>query len=241
MSSDMERALDEILSGVNELLVKAPSRLGEPSERLTGLPIPAHSSDDTAGLLSLLAHLESDPNFAGRALARRWLNRTVLERAAPLTTIAGVPAGLRVSPQMGLAVARLAALGATWLGAEGSEMYWDCGLLSNLEISAALGHFIATVRLDPERQNRILCLPRTPERMPVMIGEPSHLCPSVSVGQLSQVAIVDQDKNTTERATIFWLAQSDLAPHWLCGMTLRAGQLIPVVNPLAKPFSAASR
>ena len=236
MSSDMERALDEILSGVNELLVKAPSRLGEPTARLDSAAS-SPPGDDTAGLLSLLAHLESDPNSAGRTLARRWLNRTVQERAAPLTMVAGAPAGLTVSPLMIPLVRRLHALGAAWLGAEGGDMYWDCGLLSNADISTALGHFMVTVRLDPEGQNRMLCLPRTPERLPLIIGEPRQLCPAAKLGHLNQVAIVDQDKKNAQRATVFWLAQRDLAPDWLCGMTLLAGQLIPVVNPLANPPS----
>ena len=237
MSSDMERALDEILSGVNELLVKAPSRLGEPTARLAPAAAP-QSGDDTAGLLSLLAHLESDPNFAGRALARRWLNRTVQERASPLTMIAGAPAGLAVSPQMIPVVKRLQALGAAWLGAEGGDMYWDCGLLSNADITAAVAQFMVTVRLDPEGQNRMLCLPRTPERLALIFGAPRQLCPAANLDRLDQVAIVDQDKKNAQRATVFWLAQHDVAPNWLCGMTLLAGQLIPVVNPLANPQSA---
>ncbi len=203
MSSDMERALDEILSGVNELLVKAPSRLGEATARLDSAASPP-SGEDTAGLLSLLAHLESDPNYAGRTLARRWLNRTVQERAAPLAMIAGAPAGLTVSPQMIPVARRLHALGAAWLGAEGGDMYWDCGLLSNADISTALGHFVVTLSLDPEGQNRMLCLPRTPERLPLIIGEPGQLCPAAKLGHLDQVAIVDQDKKTTQRSTVFW-------------------------------------
>jgi hypothetical protein len=234
MSSEMERALDEILSGVNELLTKAPA-LSDQVRQSHGLDAATVAAvpDETAGLLALFAHLESDPSHSAQPLARRLLNRMLVQRALPMSGISGVPAGLSVSPQMHRAVMRLAALGAVWLGAEGGEMYWDCGMLSNAQISAALGTLVITVQLDPERQNRMLCLPRTPERMPLVVGSPAQLCPGLKLDHLQQVAVVDQDKTNIQRSTIFWLEQRDLLPSGLCGTTLISGRLIPVVNPIS--------
>ncbi|MEY3633242.1 MAG: hypothetical protein RI937_1440, partial [Pseudomonadota bacterium] len=99
MSDDIERALDEILTGVNALLAEAPAVtagvIAGPQDRGTSETFPWHPS-----VPALLAMVEAQHEQPAAALARRMAVRWVQDRAVPLGSLLPSQPNLRVSPML---------------------------------------------------------------------------------------------------------------------------------------------
>jgi hypothetical protein len=254
MASEMERALDEILSGVHELLAKGPPKPGQSSSALeidseegahigdafnttndkshgigadTSHDTSFNTSPDSSSLIALLAAIETDPQHPAQPVARRWLSRLLLMRALPLGNAFPGFADITVSPIMHRAVMRLAQTGARLVRCDAHQMIWDCGFSP----APALGRLAVTARRDQKAPDRLRSLPRIPERMPVAFKSAGQINFTASLAKETRVAVCDQDNSMGQASTIFWIEQGTFTPPWLCGFVMSAGRLVPLVNP----------
>lgn len=226
MSSEMERALDEILSGVNELLAKAPAA----AARIKPVRKPLAEDNPTAFLV-LLSHVESIDDHPAKMLARKMMLSLLEQRAQPLGFAPVEFAHVTVSPIMHRALRRLQTLGARLIDCVGPDTIWDCSGLSAQSIQAALGRLAVLARLDQGIDKSLIALPRIPERLKVKGFRPAKI--SVLDPQKAGHAalVIDQDNSDAVAATIFWLEQSRFAPDWFLGRAMVSGQFASLLNP----------
>ncbi|MEN9759288.1 MAG: hypothetical protein RL676_437, partial [Pseudomonadota bacterium] len=130
MNSDMEKTLDEILSGVEALLEQAPQ------QRLDAARYPRAEQADVkepqalapqmqATARVLLAVLESDKSQAAHAAARRWLIEDLASETVALGDVGGDRfAELRVSAWTMPTFAALEQAGAVLLESDAWALAW---------------------------------------------------------------------------------------------------------------------
>ncbi|MEN9772068.1 MAG: hypothetical protein RJA58_711 [Pseudomonadota bacterium] len=238
MSSDIEQALDEILSGVNALLGQAPS--GRDLPRVEGeqaAPETPRESEaasqghpDRQELFALLASLSSDSRRPYAEVARRLLLRFITARAQPVGPQAADARQVMISPLLLEATSRLFAAGARLDHSDAMSLFWDFSACPAASVRDLLGRF-APLLCPMQKDGRTLMrLPRFPERSRVQWRDHFDGKSTSSAQRSQQAAVIDQDNPGAELVTILWLGDGAFVPdHW-CGVTFRDGQLCPVLH-----------
>jgi hypothetical protein len=235
MASEIERALDEILTGVEALLSTrgAPDPSAPSASSATGPVMPLEvvlsvGAHDQAGLMGLLATMESDPGQAARGLARRWLLRLIGARAVSLGSLAPHHADFTVSPLLKQGLQKWAAVGAQLRRCEADQMLWS----GPAPLPSDLGRLALLARPGTAQSEEGLWrLPRFPERLPIRQVRADTFGLQRVFRADARAAIYDQDDPKTEPATVFWLEQGRELPEWLCGFTVSAGQWLALIDP----------
>ena len=240
MSSDMERALDEILSGVNALMQQAPKPgvaappTFAPVQQKTDLAPPMSVSlqaEQFGALLALLATLESNEEGNPVAsVASRLIGQLLLTRCVRMDEISTDFGEITVSPVIFPAFQTLSDLGAIWAATDADSLLWRMDQVNVAKAQISLRKFSSVIC--PEQINGVLHwrLPRLPERSPLnWIKAPGHGASSQLI-RAEQVAVIDQDRRGKKLSTIVWSGQHGFVPDWWCGLAFYQGQWRPVLH-----------
>jgi hypothetical protein len=238
VSSDIEQALDEILSGVNALLEQAPA--GSPRV-VPGTSTAAldHSSafdmrpsvfTEDSELLSLLAVTASDSRRAHRHVAQRLLLRLLTARAVMLGTGAGDLASVTISPLLSDTVSRLLDIGARPAHSDAVSLFWDFSGVSAADPVRVVGRFACLLCPVQKETRALVAMPRFPERLRVRWLDHFEGKSTASTHRSQQAAVIDQDNPSAELVTILWLTKMSFVPDQWLGVTFREGQLCPVLH-----------
>ncbi len=239
MSSDLEQALDEILSGVNALLEQAPSGRASLPSGQDGNATESESSQSQSQsslwvndpeLLALLASTASDSRRANAPVAHRLLLRLINARAKPLGPAAGGAFAVSISPLLSECTSRLFAAGARLDHSDAVSLFWDFSACSPGVVEPLLGRFFPLLCPVQTESSPLMRLPRFPERSRVRWLDHFEGKSSSSTQRSQQAAVIDQDNESAELVTILWLTDVKFVPdHW-CGVTFREGLLCPVLH-----------
>lgn len=239
MSSDLEQALDEILSGVNALLEQAPTGRGSlpagADDAVDGSVAPRSqlpSSDlgKDPELLSLLASTASDSRRANASLAHRLALRLISARAIPLGPAAGDAALVTISPLLSQCTSELFSIGARLDHSDAVSLFWDFSACPSGEVEQALGRFFPLLCPVQTGHLALMQLPRFPERCRVRWLDHFEGKSTSSTQRSQQAALIDQDNTSAELVTVLWLTDDAFVPdHW-AGVTFREGMLCPVLH-----------
>ena len=234
MPSEMEQALDEILSGVTTLLqkgpVQAPSRAPSRFSSVDAFEVGVQESESHE-LLAILALIDSDPSHRARQAAGRRIQRLLSSRLVRLGDFAGAFSQVGVSPMILPQLIRLAKAGGVLVECDAERTHWDLSALSTTEISGALNQFSATLCLNQNSTQTRWSLPRIPERLRVALKSRSEFPFIQPFEGHPEFAMLDQDNAKLETVTILWIAPSMFVPDWWCGMAAINGAWVPVVRP----------
>lgn len=234
MPTEMEQALDEILSGVTTLLQKGPvqdTSRATPYRPSLDTFEESHQENESHELLAVLALVDSDPSHPARQSASRRIQRLLSSRLVRLGDFAGAFSQIGVSPLIRPQLIRLVNAGGVLMECDAERTHWDLSQLSSAEIAGALAQFSATLCLDQNNTQTTWLLPRIPERQRVRLKRRSDLARIKLLDGHSQFAILDQDNDNSEYATILWTAPSSFVPDWWVGMAAIRGAWVPVVTP----------
>lgn len=240
MSSDMERALDEILSGVNALMQQAPKPGVSPL--LSSVPSPLKKrgvsqaaaslpSDQFISILSLLATLESsDASSPIASVASRLIGQLLLARCVRMDEISTNFGEVSVSPVIYPAFETLSNLGARWVSADADSLAWQMDQVNVAQAQGLLRKFSSVIC--PEQKDGMLLwrLPRIPERSPLNWIRSQETGASSRLISVEQLAVIDQDRRGKKLSTILWSGQHGFVPDWWCGLAFYQGQWRPVVH-----------
>jgi hypothetical protein len=237
MPGEMERALDEILSGVNALLEQAPSTAAtapRTAGRLARASVPPEGgvtvdAGRLSGLLSVLACVASDPQHPACLTASESIRQLLVQRSVALGEIGGDFDDVAVSPLLHRPLRGLWQIGSVLVDCNAEFMMWEVATADLARARALMGRWMASVcpdQGDPVMRWRI---PRYPERLRVKWTD-GYRAPSVSMSVAdSGVGLIDHDNIALPIATIFWSRGALFVPDWFCGMAHHAGQWRPVV------------
>lgn len=240
MSSDMERALDEILSGVNALMQQAPKPTASVSPAAVASPAPrarvsqaaaSLPSDQFISILSLLATLESnergDPTAA---VASRLIGQLLLARCVRMDEISEDFGEVLVSPLIYPAFEALANLGARWISTDADSLLWQLDHVNIAQAQGLLRKYSSLVC--PEQKDGMLLwrLPRIPERSPLNWIKADDAGASSRLIHADQVAVIDQDRRGKKLSTVLWSGSHGFVPDWWCGLAFYQGQWRPVLH-----------
>lgn len=239
MPTDMERALDEILSGVNALMQQAPkpgvanaaagssSRHHQVGPR-SGTSLP---NDQFISILSLLATLESsDSGDPIASVASRLIGQLLLARCVRMDEISTDFGEVSVSPLIYPAFEALSQLNARWISVDADSLVWQMDHLNIVKAQALLRKFSSVIC--PEQKDGMLLwrLPRLPERSPLNWIKADDDGASSRLIHVEQVAVIDQDRRGKKLSTILWSGQHGFVPDWWCGLAFYRDQWRPVVH-----------
>lgn len=240
MSSDMERALDEILSGVNALMQQAPKpgvvtspAVISASRSSAGVSQAAASlpSDQFLSILSLLATLESSESGGPTAsVASRLIGQLLVARCVRMDEISTDFGEVTVSPLIYPAFEALSAIGARWVSVDADSLAWQMDHVNIAQAQGLLRKFSSVVC--PEQKDGMLLwrLPRIPERSPLNWIKSDDAGASSRLISVEQLAVIDQDRRGKKLSTILWSDQHGFVPDWWCGLAFYQGQWRPVVH-----------
>jgi len=246
MPSDMERALDEILSGVNALMQQAPKAVSAP---VSGMQRPAASldqpgttsltSDQFASTLALLAIVESDLASPVSSVASRLITQLLLARCVRVDNISSDFDGVTVSPLIYPVFQTLSGLGARWVDCDADSLLWQMSGVNVAQAHASLKKFSSVICPEQTRDGLCWRLPRIPERSPLNWISADDVSSSPQLIRAEQVAVIDQDKRGKKTSTIIWSGDVRFVPDWWCGSAFHQGQWRPVVHWAAADFTAS--
>jgi hypothetical protein len=258
MASEMERALDEILSGVHELLAKGPPKPGQSSSALENdseegvREVAFQGPHDSAGHDS--GHDNSHDNSHDSTHDISQDHSSLIALLAAIETDAAHPAQPVARRWLSrLLLTRAMPLGNAFPGfaditvspimhravmrlAQTGARLVRCDAHQMIwdcgfSPAPALGRLAVTARRDQKAPDRLRSLPRIPERMPVVLKSAGQINFTSSLAKETRVAVCDQDNLMAQASTIFWIEQGTFTPPWLCGFVMSAGRLVPLVNP----------
>lgn len=224
---EMERALDQILLGVNDLLSKAPPQARAPAARTSAIEF---SEQESQSLVLALAYLESQTGHPAQAMARRALLRVLEARTVPLGNLSAEFSQVTVSAAMARALQRLHQAGARLFTCKGSHTYWDCGFLAPAAVRGLLGRFGILDCLDQSMGKTLHRLPRIAQRCAVRLLSPSERSAYGGLEGCSEVAVCDQDNSHGHMATVFLLEQGPQTPGFFAGYAMLEGRLVILMD-----------
>ena len=237
MSSDIEQALDEILSGVNALLEQAPSGSAHPQPGVsTSLDSSRHPDArssmliEDSELLSLLAVTASDSRRAHQRVAHRLLLRLLTARAVTLGAEAGDLATVTISPLLSGPVSRLLDIGARLDHSDAVSLFWDFSGVSTADPARVVGRLACLLCPVQKDGRKLVAMPRFPERLRVRWLDHFEGKSTASTHRSQQAAVIDQDNPSAELVTILWLTTTSFVPDLWLGVTFREGQPCPVLH-----------
>jgi hypothetical protein len=261
MASEMERALDEILSGVHELLAKGPPKPGSPAsaEFSSASPTDLSTEGPSSSALeidseegahigagfntSFNASLNTNPDNSSLIALLAAIETDPQHPAQPvarrwlsrLLLMRALPLGNAFPGFADITVSPIMHRAAMRLAQTGARLVrCDAHQMiwdCGFSPAPALGRLAVTARRDQKAPDRLRSLPRIPERMPVALKSAGQINFTTSLAKETQVAVCDQDNSMGQASTIFWIEQGTFAPSWLCGFVMSAGRLVPLVNP----------
>jgi hypothetical protein len=243
MASDMERALDEILSGVNALMQQAPKSNAKPAtvsahrasfNAFDTIPV---SPEQWASLLGLLARMESDATNGVSAVAGRLTNQLLLARCVCADDLSDQSDGVMVSPLIYPVFQALHGIGARWVSADADSLLWQMEGVDIAKAQSALKKFSSVLCPVQTSDGLHWRLPRIPERSALDWIAADDLTSSSQLISAEQVAVIDQDKRGKKPTTIIWSGPSAFVPDWWCGSAFHEGKWRPVVHWAAAEFT----
>lgn len=242
MASDMERALDEILSGVNALMQQAPKSNATSMSlaRQPTLSIPADgiavSSEQCSSLLGLLAMLESETSNGVSSVATRLTNQLLLARCVRADALSDQFDDVTVSPLIYPVFQALHGIGARWVDTDADSLLWRMTGVDIAKAQASLRKF-SSVLCPVQNPNGLHWrLPRIPERSGLNWIAADSATASSQLISAEQVAVIDQDRRGKKPTTILWSGPNMFVPDWWCGSAFYQGKWRPVVHWAAAEF-----
>jgi hypothetical protein len=251
MSTEMERALDEILSGVEDLLKKVPAQDAEPSvvvgegSSVKGLvsdaahPDPSQSSPSAVrvtqggvsdGMTALLVALEGDPGSHLAESAHRLLEEILSSRMVGLPQAIDPDGLLTVSPCLVRPIENLLALGVVLDRYDAGYLYGDSSACQPEQIRQVLGRYAPLFCPEQNAYRHRFRMPRLPERVVLRWCHRSDINPIAGFEREDRVALIDQDNDGGGRSTMIWFSSHRFVPdHW-CGLAFHDGRWRPVTH-----------
>jgi hypothetical protein len=244
MASDLERALDEILTGVNALMQQAPKSAAPftaapPLSKdvpLVGGSVTALAADQVASMLAVLAILESEPSNDAAGLAGRLTHQLLMARCVRTASLSDEFDHVTVSPLIYPVFQGLHEIGARWIESSADSLLWQMAGVDIARAQEILGKFSSVVC--PEQNEDGLCwrLPRIPERSPLNWITAGDVSAPRQLISAEQVAVIDLDKSGKKPSTIIWSSRHHFVPDWWCGSAFYQGKWRPVVHWAAAEF-----
>ena len=235
MPSEMERALDEILTGVNALLEQAPSTALGARSAVDALR--AHETQSAVisveaarlpALLSLLACVASDPDHPACASANDWIRQLLVLRAIPLGEIGSDFDDVTISPLLERPLRGLWQIGSVLADCNAEFMMWDVMVADVPRARALMGRFMGSVCPDQGTPVMRWRIPRFPERLRIRWTDVVMSSSTSEADNALGHGFIDQDNDDLRVATIFWPRGPHFVPDLFCGMAHHAGRWRPV-------------
>jgi len=241
MNSDMEKTLDEILSGVEALLEQAPAARAASRESsqtdhgLAGQPAAMATSPDplagSAMMRALLATLESDTMHPAHAAARRWLMEDLAGTTEPLGEVGGERfASVRVSAWVLPMLADVQRAGAVLLESDAWTLRWQWDGADRSTLKTHFRRFNAAVCLDQREEGLQFRIPRVPERLRCRFVTRRHAHPEEPQMRPARYACVDQDNSSSAFCTVLWLTAHPFVPDHVAGLVHHQGVWWPLID-----------
>jgi hypothetical protein len=236
MNSDMEKTLDEILSGVEALLEQAPQKrvdaAGYPRAEQADVKEPQTVAPHMqATTRVLLAVLESDKSQAAHAAARRWLIEDLASATVALGDVGGDRfAELRVSAWTTPTFAALEQAGAVLLESDAWALSWRWPNQDRSALKQCLGRLRAAVCLDQSDEELRFRVPRIPERLRCRFVTRPRVIAEEARPRPMRYACIDQDNSSAEFHTVFWLHEHHFVPDHVAGLVMHQGLWWPLID-----------
>ncbi len=247
----MERALDEILSGVEDLLKKVPLQDGDlnappdegssASTQLSNVPhvdrthdFPAAARENPGnisdGMVALLAALEGDPSSPFAESAHRLLKEILSSRMVGLPEAIDPDGLLTVSPCLVQPIENLLALGVVLDRYDAGYLYGDSSACQPEQIRQVLGRYAPLFCPEQNAYRHRFRMPRLPERVVLRWCHRNDIHPIAGFEREDRVALIDQDNDGGPRSTMIWFSSHRFVPdHW-CGLAFDDGRWRPVTH-----------
>jgi len=247
MSSEMERALDEILSGVNDLLKKVPADLGDGSQGKSrghegqgavNMQVVTCVDDEPRRMhpllqdstVALLAAIESDLESPLAPAAARLLNELLSARMVGLSDSIDPDGLLTVSPCLVRPIDNLVSLGAVLDRYDAGYLYGDSSACQPEQIRLILGRYSPLFCPEQNAYRHRFRMPRMPERSVLRWRNRNEINPIAGFEDEFRVALVDQDNDGDVRSTMIWFSGHRFVPDQWCGLSFHEGQWRPVTH-----------
>ena len=230
MSDDIERALDEILTGVNALLAEAPAAtaglIAGPQDRATSETFQWHPS-----VPALLAMVEAQHEHPAAALARRMAARWVQDRAVPLGSLLPNQPNLRVSPLLPQRFKALAGQGGRLISCDAQYSLWDFSQIPLERVAAILSRLSAVLCPDQAGREHHWRIPHYPERCPLKWISGQTAAQAMQFSGAAGYAMIDMDNIAKPLSTLLWIEDFQFVPDFWCAMAFNGQSWWPVIQP----------
>lgn len=229
MSDDIERALDEILTGVNALLAEAPvSAPGSMSA--SSSPPPEQQVQWDASLPALLATVEAQRDHPASALAARLAARWVQDRAVPLGNLLPQQPHLRVSPLLPQRFTALSGQGGRLVSCDAQFSLWDFSQIPFERVTTILSRLSAVLCPDQSGREHHWRIPHYPERCPLKWISSQAMPQTMQFSGAVAYAVIDMDNLTTPLSTLLWIEPFEFVPDFWCAMAFHGQSWCPVIQ-----------
>jgi len=229
MSNDIERALDEILTGVNTLLAEAPaataSVIAGREDRGTSETFQWHPS-----VPALLAMVEAQHEHPATALAQRMAARWVQDRAVPLGSLLPSQPNLRVSPMLPQRFKALIGQGARLVSCDAQYSLWDFSQIPLERVTAILSRLSAVLCPDQAGRANHWRIPHYPERCPLKWISGQVKAQAMQFSGAAGYAMIDMDNIAIPLSTLLWMEDFQFVPDFWCAMAFNGRSWWPVIQ-----------
>ncbi len=229
MSDGIERALDEILTGVNALLAEAPAAtagvIAGPQN-----PVASESFQWHPAVPVLLATVEAQHDHPAAALARRLAARWVQDRAVPLGGLAPNQPNLRVSPMLPQRFKALVGQGGRLLSCDAQYSLWDLSQISLERVTGILSRLSAVLCPDQAGRENHWRIPHYPERCPLKWISGQVTAQAMQFSGAAGYAMIDRDNISIPLSTLLWIDDFQFVPDFWCAMAFNGRSWCPVIR-----------
>jgi hypothetical protein len=230
MSDDIERALDEILTGVNALLAEAPAAtagvIAGSQDRVTSEAFQWHPS-----VPALLAMVEAQHEHPAAALARQMAARWAQDRAVPLGSLFPDQPNLRVSPLLPQRFKALAGQGGRLISCDAQYSLWDFSQIPFERVAAILSRLSAVLCPDQAGREHHWRIPHYPERCPLKWISGQTAAQAMQFSGAAGYAMIDMDNIAKPLSTLLWIEDFQFVPDFWCAMAFNGQSWWPVIQP----------
>lgn len=229
MSDDIERALDEILTGVNALLAEAPATAAGAVSGLQALG-PSETFHWHPSVPALLAMIEAQRDHPAAGLAARMAARWVQDRAVPLGSLLPNQPDLRVSPMLPPRFNALAEQGGRLMSCDAQYSLWDFSQISFERVTAILSRLSAVLCPDQLGRENHWRIPHYPERCPLKWISTQVTSQAMQFSGATAHAVIDMDNIATPFSTLLWIEEFQFVPDFWCAMAFNGQSWCPVIR-----------
>ncbi|MBU6304443.1 MAG: hypothetical protein KGO79_03385 [Betaproteobacteria bacterium] len=229
MSEDIERTLDEILTGVNALLAEAPASApgGMPASLS---PPPEEQAQWDESLPALLAMVEAQRDHPAAALAARLASRWVQGRAVPLGNLLPQQPHLRVSPMLPQRFKALTGQGGRLISCDAQFSLWDFSQISFERVTASLSRLSAVLCPDQAGRENHWRIPHYPERCSLKWISGQAKAQGMQFSGAAGYAVIDMDNIAIPLSTLLWIEDIHFVPDFWCAMAFNGQSWCPVIQ-----------